>query len=330
MKTMKKVVLLMVLSLMGWNITYSQEQITDFLHAAEQGVKQDASVLADAYLKPYGDMLGKTLNGGWYNTAKVHGILGFDLTFGVNMAMVPTSKQTVDMNSLLPKMSDGWSLQNSANNIAPTVAGEMAEANRPVLEYNNVETFTMPNGSGFDKMPMPILQASVGLPFHTDISLRYVPKMSLGDAGKIGLYGFALKHSLKDYIPFVKRLPALQASLLLGYTNLSGEVDVDYMNGDDQKLEIGAGGFTSRLLVGVNIPVLAVYAGMGYGSTNSDFDLTGSYAGLGDDPISLSYKNTGFDFNAGMRIRLGFFSIHGDYTIGDYSMLTAGVGFNFR
>jgi hypothetical protein len=325
MKMMKKIVLLMVLSFMGWNITYSQEQVTDFLEAGAD----DASVLADAYLKPYGDMLGKTLNGGWYNTAKVHGLLGFDLTLGVNMAMVPTSDETVDMTSLMSKMSDGWSLQDPSNSIAPTVAGDMDKTSRPVLE-NDVTSFTMPNGSGFDKMAMPVLQASVGLPFHTDISLRYVPKMNLGDAGKIGLYGFALKHSLKDYIPFVKRLPALQASLLLGYTNLSSEIDVDYMSGEDQKLEIDAGGFTSRLLVGVNIPVLAVYAGMGYGSTNSDFDLTGSYSGLGDDPISLSYKNNGFDFNAGMRIRLGFFSIHGDYTVGDYSMLTAGLGFNFR
>ncbi|HLW07017.1 MAG TPA: DUF6588 family protein, partial [Marinilabiliaceae bacterium] len=260
---------------------------------------------------------------------------GFDLTFGVNMAMTPTSMETFDVEPLLVKMDNRWRLEDNSLHIAPTVAGEMDANQRPVLIRNipipgETLKFAMPNGSGFGKLPMPIAQLSVGLPFHTDVSLRFVPTIKVGDAGKIGLYGFAAKHSIKEYLPFISHLPALQTAVMMGYTNLSAEIDVDYMNGTDQKLEINSGGFTTRFLVGVNIPVLSVYTGLGYGNTSSDFDLMGNYEGIGDNPISLTYKNTGFDFNAGLRLKLGFLAIHGDYTFGEYSMLTAGVGINIR
>lgn len=122
----------------------------------------------------------------------------------------------------------------------------------------------------------------------------------------------------------------LQSSLMLGYTRLGSDVGVSYAGGSDQQLEITSGAFTSRLLVGLNMPILALYTGVGYGTTNSDFALKGDYPGIGQDPFTLGYTTNGVDFNAGLRLRFGFFAIHGDYTFGDYSMLSAGVGINIR
>src|SRR5690554_6401327 len=98
----------------------AQKQVTDFLKMTEAGM-QDAKLMSRAYLQPYGEMLGKSLNGGWYNSAGVHRIGGFDLTFGVNMAMVPDVGKTFDVAALLPQMS-GWSLEHPNLNMAPTAA----------------------------------------------------------------------------------------------------------------------------------------------------------------------------------------------------------------
>ncbi|WP_088655035.1 DUF6588 family protein [Geofilum rhodophaeum] len=305
----------------------AQKQVTDFL---EMGV-EDARIVSEAYLQPYGEMLGKSLNGGWYNSAGVHRIGGFDLTFGVNMAMVPDVGKTFDVAALLPQMSEGWSLEDPNLYMAPTAAGSMPEALRPRLEYEGESVLTLPNGSGFDKLPAPMVQAAVGLPWDTEVVLRFIPSTSLGDAGKVNLYGFGVKHSLKQYIPFLKRMPMLQSSVMVGYTHLGSDVDVSaYGGGSDQLLEVTSGAFTSRLLVGLNMPILAVYTGVGYGTTNSDFALKGEYPGIGQDPFTLGYTTNGVDFNAGLRLRFGFFAIHGDYTFGDYSMLSAGVGINIR
>src|SRR5690554_3475713 len=304
----------------------AQKQVTDFL---EMGV-EDARIVSEACLQPYGEMLVKSLNGGWYNSAGVHRIGGFDLTFGVNMAMVPDVGKTFDVAALLPQMS-GWSLEDPNLNMAPTAAGSMPEAQRPGLVHESGVELELPNGSAFDKLPALMVQAAVGLPWDTEVALRFIPSTSLGDAGKVNLYGFGVKHSLKQYIPFLKRMPMLQSSLMLGYTRLGSDVGVSYAGGSDQQLEITSGAFTSRLLVGLNMPILALYTGVGYGTTNSDFALKGDFGpALGQDPFTLGYTTNGVDFNAGLRLRFGFFAIHGDYTFGDYSMLSAGVGINIR
>ncbi len=302
-----------------------QKSVTEFL---EMGVG-DAKIMSEAYLRPYGEMLGKSLNGGWYNSAGVHKLGGFDITFGINMAMVPAAGKNFDVNAL--GLSTGWTVENPNNSIAPTIAGEMSESQRPRMRYEGEYVLTMPDGTGFDKLPAPMAQVAVGLPFHSEVSIRFIPKTSLGDAGKFNLYGFGVKHSIKEYIPFLKHAPFMQSSVMMGYTNMGADVDVAaYSGGTNQSLDISSSAFTTRLLVGVNIPFLAVYTGMGYGSANSDFALKGDFGTAGTDPFTLGYTTKGFDFNAGLRLRFGFIALHGDYTFGDYSMVSAGIGINFR
>jgi hypothetical protein len=166
---------------------------------------------------------------------------------------------------------------------------------------------------------------------------RVVPGMKFGDAGEVSVLGFGLKHSLKNYIPFVKRIPFLQMSVLAGYTDFNTTYGISSGEGvtvENGELAVASGAFTSRLLLGANFPVVALYTGVGYGSTNSDFDVKGTYTVENmpelTNPFTLGYKTTGFDFNAGVRLRLGFLALHADYTVGDYSVLTAGVGINIR
>jgi hypothetical protein len=317
---------------------FSQDPLRDFL----QGGVGDASILTKAYLRPYGEMLGTSLNAGWYNTAKVHRLGGFDITVSVMNSVAPSSAQTFDINAL---PLDNFVAQGAGTGdvvLAPTVAGEMDESMLPTLAPKvpggDYVSFKMPNGSGNDKLPVPMLQAAVGLPFHSEIIARVVPKISFGDAGDVSVLGFGLKHSLKDYIPFVKRVPFLEMSVLAGYTSLNSSINIESGSSvvvENGELAISSGAFTTRLLLGANFPVVALYTGMGYGTTSSDFDVNGTYSvsSLGEtftDPFSLNYKTNGFDFNAGLRLRLGFLALHADYTVGNYSVLTAGVGINIR
>lgn len=311
-----------------------QEPLRDFFQSGEA----NAEILTKEYLRPYGEMLGTSLNAGWYNSAKVHGLGGFDLTFSVMNSVAPASAQSFDANML-----GLTGVDISGDGIAPTVAGEMDA--RPTLsptgQAGEMVQFELPNGSGNDKLPLPMLQAAVGLPFNTEVMARVVPKMKFGDAGEVSVLGFGVKHSLKNYIPFVKRVPFLQLSLLAGYTSFNSSTAIpgtEQITVTDGAMDISSGAFTSRVLVGANFPVLALYTGVGYGSTNSDFAVNGTYAfsdngqevSIGPDPFTLGYKTTGIDFNAGLRIRLGFLALHADYTVGDYSVLTAGVGINIR
>ena len=328
---MKKIKLLLSVALIATSVQlFGQGQIVDFLKAGQA----DANALSQAYLLPYGEMLGVNLNSGWYNSAKVHKVGGFDITLSASYTKAPSSKKSFDPNNL------GLTTIEATNpGMAPTMAGDKNASMPFHLKGDPTKnSFMTMEGAGADMFVSPMIQAAVGLPFHTEIMGRFMPKVSYGDYGDAGLWGLGVKHSIKDYIPFVKRVPFLQASVLAAYTDFNAKLGVSNqgfgsnMGTGSGDLETSAGAFTSRLLIGVNVPVVSFYTGLGYGTTTSNFDIVGDFAGYEEtsNPIALEYKTSGFDFNAGMRIRLAIISLHADYTVGEYSVITAGIGINFR
>ncbi len=334
MNSLKRIFVLAGLAMFFLTSLSAQEDVTQFLDA---GI-QDAGVLSKEYLQPYGEMLGGSLKGGWYNSASVHKLGGFDITLTVSASMVPSSGKTFDVNKALEEMSGQWKLGSGSPNISPTIAGEQ-EARPFLVETDGSEStrINLPDGTGFGMLPVPAIQAAVGLPYNSDVTLRFIPTISLGNAGKVNLWGLGLRHSLNDYVPFIRNSSIFNASVMLGYTKFGSDINIDdedsFVVGSKQKLNINAGSLMTRVLFGINIPVLSVYTGLGYSSSGSDFDLKGDYLieeTIMKDPLSLDYSSKGIDFNIGLRLRFGFIAIHGDYTVGDYSMLTAGFGVNIR
>ncbi len=309
------------------------QNIGDFLGA---GVA-DGNKLATAYFQPYGEMLGVTLNSGWYTSAKVHRIGGFDLTAEVTYAIAPSSTKSYDVNSL---GLSSFNVAAGSSSIAPTLVG--SSSNRPTLtpkvaNGNSYADFQLPNGAGYGGFALPMIQAGVGLPFHTEIMGRFVPKIDMKDYGTVSLWGLGVKHDLKDYIPFVAHVPVWNLSVMGAYTHFSSSANATYGTSTGS-FDIGSDAYTARVLTGVTLPIICFYTGVGYGNTSSNFDLKGTFAGVSGagaktsvtNPLSLNYVASGFDFNIGTRLRLGVIGIHVDYTVGKYQTITAGIGVNFR
>nr|WP_321409900.1 DUF6588 family protein [uncultured Carboxylicivirga sp.] len=310
-----------ILLLIAGNINAQKNMPLDLL----KGGVNDANAIAKEYLRPYGEMLGVNLNSGWYNSAKVHKLAGFDITISGSYTTAPSSKESFDISKLTLEqlqVMDG-------STIAPTMAGD--KGREIAFEHKDVpgQELVSLKGSGMNTFVSPMVQGAVGLPFHTEIMGRFMPRVEYGDYGKAYMWGLGLKHSLKDYIPFVKRIPVLQLSALAAYTHFESKLGVAGEVGNGN-LETMANAYTGRILIGANLPVIAFYSGVGYGNTKSSFDVIGDFGDLPNNPIALDYSTGNFDFNVGMRLRLAIFSIHADYTVGDYSVITAGVGINFR
>jgi hypothetical protein len=335
------------------------------------GPVSDASVLLQEYLRPYMNILGANLNAGWYNTARPHKLGGIDVTGMASVAFAPPSALQYDLASV-----SGLIAEVQGNTVAPTVAGEMVE--RPQLIYTkdiqnamgqtqtvSLPAISHPNGSGFDFLILPIGQLSLGLPFGTEVTARYIPTINLRDQGEIGLWGVGGKHSISQWIPILKRLKFIDIAVQGGYTKVSSTIHLGLEPQDgliapenaplywnDQFLTTNIQGWTVNLIASQTIPVLTLYQGIGYSSSVGEIVLTGSYP-LTDvvtdtenpdfgsatyrivkDPIpegELSFENyRNLRINAGMRIKLGVFTIHYDFTRTLYSTHTAGIGFTFR
>jgi hypothetical protein len=325
--------------------------------------KDDAQKLLEGYLSPYINAFGTSLTGGWYNTAKPHKLGGFDLTATFNTAFVPDADKLFDISEL---GLEALTLASGENPEAPTVAGEKEDG--PQLEYDmsdygvsNIDAFTMPEGTGVSFVPSPMLQLGIGLIKDTEINGRFMPTMKYKDSD-IGMWGVGFKHGLKQYLPFIEKVPVLHVSIQYGYTQLNGNValdvtpsdigaqdDADQANWEDQNLKLKTKSHTANLLVSANLPVVCFYGGIGFATTKTNLTLEGDYpvadlttggavvtnSSYVTNPIDMTIKNSDGSttkprFNVGMRLKFGVFTLHGDYTYATYSMASAGIGISFR
>lgn len=359
--------ILVIIILIYSSLAYSQ--ISDVGLFLSGGTK-DAEKIMSAYLKPYTNAFGYNLNAGWYNTAKVHSLLGFDLTFTFNVAVVPTIDKTFDANSLGLSPSAKVSTQS----IAQTIAGKTETG--PEITYsannNNLFSYNTPEGINWGYIPLPMAQLGLGLIKGTEVIGRFMPELKLGSAGKIGLWGIGLKHSIKQWIPAVDEIPFLNISVMGGYSKLhsvnnltitpdmfigvndatSGK-NIDLSN---QQLDLMIKSFTFNALVSIDIPVLTIYAGLGISNTKTDLKMLGNYPipnplnyntslkkvdivgntsgnnkDIYKDPFNTTIKDgTKPRLNIGFKIKMGLIALHFDYTYANYSIATAGLGIGFR
>jgi hypothetical protein len=265
-------------------------------------------------------------------------LFGFDITFSATIAMAPSSDKTFDVTKL--GLSSLTLVAGQPAN-SPSIAGSKSAG--PLMNYTqtipvlgDISTqFNLPQGAGLTMIPMPMVQAAIGLPLHTEIIGRYFPTVDIPKVGKFGMWGVGLKNEFKEFIPGFKKLP-IDVSILLGFTSLTSEFNVDYKpeyypnsktaaDYSNQTLSLKGKGYTARLLVGKSIPVLTVYAGVGYSKSKTNFDLKGNYPfGLANDggtikiadnndwlnPLALTFDDSGASLNAGIRIKLTVIAFH--------------------
>ncbi len=366
MKKLRPVILTAILAA-GFAIpAWSQIKEVDFI----KGGINDAQVLFKNYLSPYANSFAAGLNGGWYNSAKPHKLGGFDVTFTLNTAWAPPSARTMDLS----KLDIGASVEGDP--LAPTIAGKKTDT-RPDLTYlalydNNGTTeavtlaqYKAPNGTGINFIPLPMAQLGIGLPFGSEVAVRYLPNLDFGSYGSIGLWGVGLKHSILQHIPGLKHLPVLDVSLQGGYTNLKTFANVNFepdafaldLTSDplmfkDQKIQLGVEAWTINIIASQTLPVISFYEGIGYSNSKANVGLFGNfpisrleteitspYAGqvvvtdedVKKDPFDVTIQNhKDLRLNAGMRIKLGVLTIQFDYTKANYSVFTTGLGISFR
>ena len=359
---MKKLQWILITAFM-LTISTANAQLSDVGKFFAGGV-DDAELLLEGYLSPYFNAFGTSLTAGWYNTAKTHKLGGFDVTATFNTVFIPSSDRSFDVSQI--ELS---SLQvASADPKSPTIAGNKNPG--PDMNYgppvpSNTRAFTMPKGTGYSYVPSPMIQAGVGLIKDTEINGRFMPTWKSDDT-EIGMWGIGFKHGLKQYIPFVKRIPVLHLTVQYGYTKLDGKAGIfvtpDLINADDrntqgvvwddQEMVFTTKSHTANLLVSANLPIFCFYGGIGFATTKTNVKLNGHYPmisdydidnnraivddnGILENPLDLEFKYTDGKvtkprLSAGLRLKFAVVTIHVDYTYASYSMASAGLGISFR
>lgn len=305
-----------------------------------KGSQADANILAQGYLEPVLNAIGSGLNQGWYNTAANHKKFGFDLTISVSSIQFPSAERLyyVDNNNL-----QSIRLQSGSGNV-PTFIGPDAP---PTYEYLDGSgnptgaTFQGPPGIDLENevplggLPLPIFNLGIGIPWNTDVKLRYGQLSPEG--GKVSLFGFAVQHDIKQHIPGLKELP-FDLSALFGYTNFNYEVSFDPIANPDQKGISDFSATTIQAIIGKKFSVLTLYGSLGYNFSSGTMKALGTYDTGAPapanptmtDPLNISASVNGPRATAGLRLKLAVFTLHGDYTFQRYNTITFGFGISVR
>jgi hypothetical protein len=351
---LKRLQVLMISLILTSSTSFSQWEV-DFI----RGGSADAVKLIEAYITPWANAFGAGLNGSWYNTAKPHKWLGFDITTGLNVGFVPSSAETFDISTL------GLSPVIVGSGIAPTVAGPNEDGPSLSAKAGGVTlaTFKTPPGTGWKMVPVPTAQIGIGLPFGTELKARFIPRIHV-KGGDVSLWGIGIMHSIMQYIPGNKILP-FDVSLFAGYTKLSGNVPLKLMpeggittnytsysesSFENQKLSGSVDALNACVIGSFNLPVVTFYGGLGYTKTRTNVKLKGYFptptavatpsphaeyndTGViaGEDFPAIDIKSfSGLRANFGIRFKLAVATIHIDYTRSQYDVLSAGLGVSFR
>ena len=355
MKTFRQLLLAFLVLLSG--TSYAQFQFPDSENLFEEfllGGKDDANILLGQYMLPGMKGLGYGVNSGWYNTAKPHETFGFDITISYVNAIVPEADKTFEF---VDSDYQFTSLGSGSSATLPTLMGiAHAPADRSRLDlsldgstvvngYNapdgvsgDIDKVTMISGS----VPTPIIQVGFGLVKGTEIKIRWLPNINIGDGEfKLNYFGLGGMHSISQWLPVFKNIP-VDISAFVGWTTISAEYAIPEnfnVPGANQRATADITTFTYQLIASAHVSVLTGYVALGYDNFKTNFKMLGTYdisaptVPLPElvDPINLDQSgNSGFRTAFGARLKLSIITLTADYTLREYNTLTLSLGFSVR
>jgi len=298
--------------------------ISCFAFSANSQEIADGKSLIEAYISPLGNSLGAALNNGWYNTAKPHHLGGFDVTITANLVLVPADAKTFNIS----ESNKGTFIGGET----PTILGNKSGG---TATFNGTD-FDMPEGFNIPMLPVPMLQAGVGLIKNTEIDVRFLPEIERSGLST-GLFGVGIKHDILQWLPIVDKIP-VDISIQAGYTKLSSKFEMkDPSNTiDPPQANMDVTATTINLLVSKKILMFTPYVGLGYNSTKTTFNVEGEYDIAGykigaKDLTEIEFEsNNNLRANIGFRFQIAVLAIQANYTFSQYPVATVGVGISLR
>lgn len=325
----------------------SEDELIRFMQLGQQ----DGSKLITAYIGPVVEGFSYAMNGGWFHTAKPHKLGGFDINLSITAVSIPRSRDYFNPDQLgLSSNYAGFSNLSNNSDRAPTVIGPKDRNEYYYDTGNGVVTFDGPRGLGIRKtlkiapVGLPMAQVGIGLIKGTDIMFRYVPKVNIGSTD-LNLFGFAVRHDVKQHIPGIKMLP-FDLSVMAGYTSFKGVTDMSGISADFPPATAGTrqesvykfNAFLLQALISKKLAFVTFFGGVGFNGINTKANINGSYTFFDgqpyefnlNNPYAATFKNNSMRLDAGVRLNLLAFYLYGNYSVQEFNAFTFGLGFTFR
>lgn len=293
----KKILLLFFLIFFAVRSYAQVEDRFSFLNSVEVG----------KFTKPLATTIGTALNSGSYYTASIPSLFGFSISFKGMIVLIPDDQKT-----FTPSLPSGYKADANTATIYGSKSGGGI--------YGGANGYiTYPGGIDESSIPIIFPQISASL-LGSELMIRYMPDVKVGDR-KVNLFGFGLKHNVSQY--FILLPVDIAVQLLYNKFKITDLMDVK--------------NYAINAHASKTLGVFTAYGGLQYEKTkfNLDYQIKGDP--LSGDPELRTTKSisTSIDgdnnvrMTLGAAVKLGFFVLNADYSLGSQSTFTGGFAFVF-
>jgi hypothetical protein len=322
-----------------------------------QSSPANATKLIDAYGQPLFKGFGADMNSGWTNTAKTKKLLHFELRITASGAFTPASDKSFDVTQI--GLSNNVRLDPSSQSpIAQTITGDKNLTGPTLGVYNNSgqkeADFTMPSGK-LPIIPAPDIQLTVGLVHNTDVTLRLIPNINVGNnVGSVSMLGFGVKHDLMQYFGPAKKVMPFDLSVLFAWSrmNLNAVLNVQPQDGEvhdptdpnqnndfsNQHTQAHFTSFLGEATISKKLLFFTPFLAVGYNTASTNLNVIGNYPvanssadtyAIFTNPVSIQETSiSGLRADVGFQLNLGI-RIFASASLAEYKSVNAGIGFGF-
>ncbi len=288
------------------------------------------------YIGPLSTGLAAALNSGFYHTAEVHDVLGFDAGFRVMGSFVPE-----DLDTFTPVLPDSvvvegrvfnepYAPAGGSSQLSPTVTGvgdgivlvpqgEFRDSLLALGENPADWEIRFPKGFDIPIAPYAAIQGALGIPLGTELVLRFIPSFTPSDdVGSISMIGGAIKHSLDQWI---WDAPPLNLALAFGFQHFKVG---DYLDANSTQFS---------LIASKKLSVVTLYGAGTLENANLDISYEFEPDIAADVPVELQKieftQETPNDvtLKLGATLALGPVGLNAEYTVAARDVFTAALVF---
>jgi hypothetical protein len=301
-----------------------------------------------SYVSPIFNGFSADLNSGFYHSADLHDVLGFDVGVKVGLARITDDDKKYDFRTpdfvnisvggIQRRIYAGTDYDAVVPGV-PTVVGDKDKqyfvkmkntslyyAPYTALNHGSDVLFELPKGYNLSAVPLPMPQLAIGLPFGLEIIGRYIPTVSAGDAGKFNYMGFGLRYDVGQWLPMVP----LDLAVHFATQKLT------FKSKDDKDI-FSAKGTAFGLEASKRFFILTLYGGFQLESASFTLGkIDGSFKTPDGTETAFTIPETTFDgknksrFTLGVRLLLLFINVHADYSFAKTPVATLGLGISIR
>lgn len=291
----------------------------------------DMLLVAENFANPGAEGAAMQSSAGWFTSASTLEKWKFEVSVHGNALFVPTGKQKKLSNN---RDFSILRFRGSENALLPTVYGGQTDAVFEGQIFGQNFSFDAIDGLGKEVLFHPYPQVTVGLPYSTEVAVRYLPSVIVNDVG-FRTYGMGIKHNFTQYYERRYNPEDFQFAAAIAYSNFKVDYQFSQLSipgfVDLNRIDVNADLWLFQVLGSKLYSSFEVFGALGVTASNFDYELGGTGSALpqlNEALTGIKGSGTKFKGDVGFNYYFSNFKVSTMFTASNF--FNANLGIHYR